>query len=110
MPTAETLFLLVLSILVVESAVSIRSLYRHFLAGATKKSLNAFYYACSYTKADYSKFMNTTAGMALELIPENYSHSLCFCALITQWPRNLAKNSRMFQSFLTIPRIIAQTI
>ena len=53
-----------------ESAASIRSLYRHFLAGITKKSLNAFYYACSYAKADYSRFMNTTADMALNLIPE----------------------------------------
>ena len=53
-----------------ESAVSIRSLYRHFLSGITKKSLNAFYYACSYAKADYSRFMNITAGMALKLMPE----------------------------------------
>ena len=31
--------------------------------------MNAFYYACSYAKADYSGFMNVTAGMALKLIP-----------------------------------------
>ena len=62
-----------LSILAMESAVSIRSLYRHFLAGITKKSLNAFYYACSYAKADYSMFMNVTAGMSLKLIPEKLS-------------------------------------
>lgn len=53
-----------------ESADSIRSLYRHFLSGITEKSLNAFYYACSYAKADYSRFMNVTAGMALKLIPD----------------------------------------
>lgn len=70
MPTVETLFLLVLSILAMESAGSIRSLYKHFLSGITKKSLNAFYYACSYAKADYSRFMNATAGMPLKLIPE----------------------------------------
>lgn len=69
-PTAETLFLLVLSILAMESAHSIRFLYRHFLSGITEKSLNAFYYACSYAKADYSKFMNVTASVALKLIPE----------------------------------------
>ena len=70
MPTIETLFLLVLSMLAMESAGSIRSLYRHFLSGITEKSLNAFYYACSYAKADYSRFMNVTAGLALKLIPE----------------------------------------
>ena len=63
--------LLLLSILTLESADSIRFLYRHFLSKLTDKSLNAFYYACSYAKVDYSRFMNATASMALKLIPEN---------------------------------------
>lgn len=70
-PTIETLFLLVLSMLAMESADSIRFLYQHFLSGITEKSLNAFYYACSYAKADYSRFMNVTASMALKLIPDS---------------------------------------
>ena len=70
-PTIETLFLLVLSILALESADSIRFLYQHFLSGITEKSLNAFYYACSYAKTDYSRFMNVTASMALKLIPDS---------------------------------------
>ena len=45
--------------------------YRHFLSGITKKSLNAFYYACSYAKVDCSGFMNVTAKIALHLIPES---------------------------------------
>ena len=69
-PTAETLVLLPLSILTLESADSIRFLYRRFLSKLTDKSLNAFYYACSYAKVDYSRFMNATASMALKLIPE----------------------------------------
>ncbi len=52
-----------------ESADSIRSLYRHFLSGITTKSLNAFYYACSYAKVDRSVFMNVTARLALHLVP-----------------------------------------
>lgn len=64
-----------------ESAGSIRSLYRHFLSGITKKSLNAFYYACSYAKADYSRFMNVTAGMALKLVPENLSRQPVFLCI-----------------------------
>ena len=70
-PTIDTLFLLVLSILAMESATSIRNLYRHFLSGITEKSLTAFYYACSYAKVDYSGFMNVTSDMALGLIPDN---------------------------------------
>lgn len=66
--------------LAMESADSIRSLYRHFLSGITKKSLNAFYYACSYAKADYSKFAHTTALMALKLIPDLLeSQPVFFC-------------------------------
>ena len=52
-----------------ESADSIRSLYRHFLSGITTKSLNAFYYACSYAKVDCSVFMNVTARLSLRLVP-----------------------------------------
>lgn len=65
------LFLLVLSILALESAHSIRFLYQHFLSGITKKSLNTFYHACSYAKVDCSGFMNVTAKIALHLIPES---------------------------------------
>ena len=60
-----------MSILTLESADSIRFLYRHFLSKLTDKSLNAFYYACSYAKVDYSRFMNATASMALKLIPKS---------------------------------------
>ena len=58
--------LMILSILTLESAHSIRFLYQHFLSGITEKSLNAFYYA----KIDYSRFMNITARIALKLIPD----------------------------------------
>ena len=70
-PTADTLFLLILSILTLESAHSIRFLYQHFLSGITEKSLNVFYYACSYAKVDYSRFMNTTVRIALKLVPDS---------------------------------------
>lgn len=56
--------------LAMESADSIRSLYRRFLSSIIEKSLNTFYYACSYAKVDYSRFMNVTASMVLKLIPD----------------------------------------
>ena len=70
-PTADTLFLLVLSTLTLESVHSIRFLYQHFLSGITTKSLNTFYHACSYAKVDYSHFMNITAKVALRMIPDS---------------------------------------
>ena len=48
-----------------------RFLYQHFLSGITEKSLNVFYYACSYAKVDYSRFMNTTVRIVLKLIPDS---------------------------------------
>ncbi len=80
-PTAETLILLLLSILTLESADSIRFLYRHFLSKLTDKSLNAFYYACSYAKVDYSRFMNATASMALKLIPKSFETQPVFLCM-----------------------------
>ena len=70
-PTADTLFLLVLSILTLESVHSIRVLYQYFLSGITTKSLNTFYHTCSYAKVDYSHFMNITAKVALRMIPDS---------------------------------------
>lgn len=75
------LFLLILSILALESAHSIRFLYRHFLSGITTKSLNAFYYACSYAKVDCSGFMNVTAKIALHLIPESLKSQPVFICI-----------------------------
>ena len=80
-PTADTLFLLILSILALESAHSIRFLYQHFLAGITEKSLNAFYHACSYAKADYSRFMNVTSRIALRLIPDRLKSQPVFLCI-----------------------------
>lgn len=70
-PTSDSLFLLILSIQTLESARSIRFLYEHFLFGLTEKSLTTFYYEYSYTKVDYSSYMNTTARISLKLIPLN---------------------------------------
>jgi len=83
--TADSLFLLIFSILALESAHSIRFLYHHFLSGITKKSLNVFYYACSYAKVDYSNFMNITARTALKLIPDPLkTHPVFLCVDDTQ--------------------------
>lgn len=38
------------------------------MSGVTKKLLNAFYDACSYAKADCSKFINVTVARALKLM------------------------------------------
>ena len=99
-PTIETLFLLVLSILVLESADSLRFLYQHFISGITEKSLNAFYYACSYAKADYSRFMNVTASMALKLIPDSLKPQPVFLCIddtmVSKFGKKFENVSKLF--------------
>ena len=99
-PTIETLFLLVLSMIALESADSIRFLYQHFLSGITEKSLNAFYYACSYAKADYSRFMNVTASMALKLIPDSLQPQPVFLCIddtmVSKFGKNFQDVSKLF--------------
>ena len=99
-PTIDTLFMLVLSILAMESATSIRNLYRHFLSGITEKSLNAFYYAYSYAKVDYSGFINVTSDMVFRL-PSDQSYlmermSFIFLAIDTASPARSSSCSRCF--------------
>ena len=99
-PTADTLFLLILSILALESAHSVRFLYQHFLSGITEKSLNAFYYACFYAKIDYSRFMNTTAKTALKVIPDSLKTQPVFlCVDDTMVPKSGTKFENVSKLF-----------
>lgn len=89
-----------LSILAMESAHSMRFLFTHFLSGITEKSLNAFYYACSYAKADYSRFMNVTASMALKLVPQHLKSQPVFLCiddtLVAKFGKKFEDVSKLF--------------
>ena len=89
-----------LSILALESVHSIRFLYQHFLSGITKKSLNAFYHACSYAKADYSRFMNATVRTALHLISDLLKTQPVFLCIDDTIVPNLGQSLKMFPSCL----------
>ena len=99
-PTAESFFLLLLSMLVLESADSLRFLYRHFISQWTEKSLNAFYYLCSYAKVDDSSFMNTTVRIALSLIPTSLrSQPLLLCiddTMVAKYGTKFEEVSKLF--------------
>lgn len=69
MPTAENLFLLVISMLALESFRSIRFAWLHIISRITGKSLNSFYYTLSYAAFDHRRWMAVTARLALGCIP-----------------------------------------
>ena len=60
--TADSLFLLILSILALESAHSIRFLYHHFLSGITKKIIECFL-LCLNSSAKNMSLFSVTAGI-----------------------------------------------
>ena len=86
--------------LVLESADSIRFLYRHFISQWTEKSLNVFYYICSYAKVDYSSFMNTTVKIALSLIPTSLrSQPVLLCiddTMVAKYGTKFEEVSKLF--------------
>lgn len=69
MPTAENLFLLIISMLALESFRSIRYAWLHIISKLTNKSLNSFYYTLGCAAFDHLKWMAVTARLALGCIP-----------------------------------------
>ena len=72
----------------------------NFLSGITWKSLNAFYYASSPAKADYSRFMNITASMAFRLVPDFLRTQPVFLCIDDTIVPNLGQSLKMFPSCL----------
>jgi len=97
---AENLFLFIIAVIAVEAVPSVRFLYRHFISNITKKSLNAFYYFCSYAKIDYSNFMNITVSLALNMIADFYkSEPVFLCVddtLISKFGQKFENVSKLF--------------
>lgn len=81
MPTAENLFLLVISMLALESFRSIRFAWRHIISRLTDKSLNSFYYTLAYSAFDHLKWMAVTAKLALGCIPPSLKDSAVFLSI-----------------------------
>ena len=68
-PTVQTLVLFLLSMLALESADSVRFIFKHFMARVWYKSLNSLYYAISYAKVDHAAFLPINARLALGCVP-----------------------------------------
>lgn len=75
-----------------------------------EKSLNAIYYACSYAKVDYFRFINVTASMALKLISERLKPQSVFLCIDDTIAAKFGKKFKDVSSFLTtLPRMAAAT-
>lgn len=81
MPTAENLFLLVISMLSLESFRSVRFAWTHIISRLTHKSLNSFYYTLGYAAFDHLRWMAVTAGLAPGCIHPSLKDSAVFLSI-----------------------------
>jgi len=69
-PSGEKLFLLMLAVMAMQFVTSIRNIYRWFLSGIGKESLNSYYHLLTYSKMPLGKFAEKTISLALSLVEE----------------------------------------
>ena len=81
LPTAENLFLLVISMLALDSFRSIRFAWLHIISRLTRKSLNSFYYTLDYAAFDHNRWMAVTARLALGCVPLPLKGSAIFLSI-----------------------------
>lgn len=72
-PSGCKLFMLLLSIMSMQTHISMRQLYERFLAPLGKISQNAYYYLLTYTKLPLEKFARLTIEKAIALIDEKHA-------------------------------------
>ena len=99
-PTRHLLSTFALSIIAMLGVESVRNNHRGFLARATEKSLNAFYHALSYAKADHTRFVKQLVSETLRAIPERLStHPVFLCVddtLIEKYGKHFENVSTLF--------------
>lgn len=80
-PTMGNLFLLVVSMLALESFRSVRYAWMHIVSKLTGKSLNSFYYTLEHAPFDHTKWGRVTAGYALHTIPDSLKGTSIFLSI-----------------------------
>lgn len=80
-PTARNLFLLILSILTLDTFRSVRFAHRHVLSRISDTSLNAYYYTLKSETWDHSAWSDVTVRKVLKVIPSDLSSQPLFLSI-----------------------------
>lgn len=80
-PTMENLFLVVVSILVLDTFHSIRYAWIHVISQLTGKSLNSFYHTLNQAPFDHLQWSQVTAGYACRTIPDSLKDFSVFLSI-----------------------------
>ena len=110
-PIARNLFLIVVSILVLDIFRSVRFAHRHVLSKLSDTSLNAYHYALKTDRLGHGSWSGVTLSKALRVVPgQLWLHSRCSFPLTTPWWKRKGRNSNSAQGFLTMPHIMVPII
>lgn len=100
LPTAENIFLLVISMLALDSFRSVRFAWLRIISRLSDKSLNSFYYTLNYAAFDHRKWMAAAARLALRCVPFSLKDSAVFLSvddtLVEKYGTKFQARSRLF--------------
>lgn len=80
-PTARNLFLLIVTILTLDTFRSVRFAHRRTLSKLAAASLNSYYYTLQTDAYDHSRWSDVTASKALKIIPETLESQPLFLTI-----------------------------
>ena len=80
-PTARNLFLLVITILTLDTFRSVRFAHGHILPKLTNTSLNAYYYTLKTDTYNHSHWSDTTVSKAVRVIPDTLAEQPLFLSI-----------------------------
>ena len=99
-PTARNLFLLVLSILTLDTFRSVRFAHSHVISKMTDTSLNSFYYSLKTDAVDHLAWNDVTTQKALSVIPQQLDSQPLFLSiddtLIEKSGKKFEHSSKLF--------------
>ena len=80
-PTARNLFLIIVSILALDTFRSVRFAHRHVLTKLSRTSLNAYYYALRTDGLDHGAWRDVTVSKALGVVPSQLREQPLFLSV-----------------------------
>lgn len=80
-PTARNLFLLIITILTLDTFRSVRFAHSHVLSKLADTSLNAYYYTLRTDSCDHSRWSDTTVSKVVKVVPDSLETQPLFLSI-----------------------------
>lgn len=90
-PTARNLFLLIITILTLDTFRSVRFAHSHVLSKLADTSLNAYYYTLRTDSCDHSRWSDTTVSKVVKVVPDSLETQPLFLSIDDTMVEKFAK-------------------